>query len=149
MYFDPLSAIPNRRAMIDKFGDMNKGYSVAVIDIDKFKSFNDTYGHDEGDNVIKLVANMLFRESGGRAYRFGEEFVLIYDHVNEKQLEADLNRIRETIANKPFYIRKTNKDRQQYSFSFVRKLKDKISRKKRNPLPSQKSYKSRYQWVGR
>ena len=45
-------------------------------------------------------------------------------------MEADLNRIRETIANKPFYIRKTNKDRKQYSFSFVRKLKDKISRKK-------------------
>lgn len=139
VYFDPLSAIPNRRAMIDKFGDMNKGYSVAVIDIDKFKSFNDTYGHDEGDNVIKLVANMLFRESGGRAYRFGgEEFVLIYDHVNEKQLEADLNRIRETIANKPFYIRKTNKDRKQYSFSFVRKLKDKISSKKDKPAPKSK-----------
>lgn len=139
VYFDPLSAIPNRRAMIDKFGDMNKGYSVAVIDIDKFKSFNDTYGHDEGDNVIKLVANMLFRESGGRAYRFGgEEFVLIYDHVNEKQLEADLNRIRETIANKPFYIRKTNQDRKQYSFSFVRKLKDKISRKKEKSTPKSK-----------
>ena len=64
--FDPLTGIPNRRAMIDKFDQLHKGYSVALVDIDKFKSFNDTYGHDEGDNVLKLVANMLYELSGKR-----------------------------------------------------------------------------------
>jgi diguanylate cyclase (GGDEF)-like protein len=133
VYYDPLTGIPNRRAMIDKFNDLNTGYGVAVIDIDKFKNFNDTYGHDEGDNVLKLVANMLYALSGGRAYRFGgEEFVLIYDHMNEQVLEKDLNRIREAIAEKPFYIREGKKERPQYKFPIIRKITSKFSRKKKS-----------------
>lgn len=135
VYFDPLTKIPNRRAMIDKFNDLGvSGYSIAVVDVDKFKNFNDTYGHDEGDNALKLVASILNRTSGQRAYRFGgEEFVLIFDHMNEQTLEEDLNAIREAVANHPFFIRTGDKKRKRYKLPFMRRIASMFHASKNEP----------------
>ena len=139
VYFDPLTGIPNRRAMIDKFDQLHKGYSVALVDIDKFKSFNDTYGHDEGDNVLKLVANMLYELSCKKAYRYGgEEFVIVYEHMNEAQLIHDLNWIRDAISRKPFYIRQGAKNRTSYRFPALRIFFNRLLSKTEPASPAKK-----------
>ncbi|WP_069201961.1 sensor domain-containing diguanylate cyclase [Bhargavaea cecembensis] len=85
---DPLTGLPNRRAFEEKLGSLLErmekgGPSVAflMLDIDRFKSVNDTYGHDTGDEVLKTVAHVLGRESDGfLASRIGgEEFGVLLD----------------------------------------------------------------------
>ena len=55
-------------------------YVLAMADVDHFKSFNDTHGHDTGDQVLKLVAARLAQvKGGGRAFRYGgEEFTVLF-----------------------------------------------------------------------
>ncbi|MEN7538493.1 GGDEF domain-containing protein [Aurantiacibacter flavus] len=82
---DPLTGLPNRRAF-DQWLDVAQGdgmqfpLSVAIIDVDHFKRFNDRFGHAVGDEVLREVAACLERNrpSAGRAARVGgEEFVLL------------------------------------------------------------------------
>jgi hypothetical protein len=65
VYIDELTAIPNRRALDEKLLSLSGEYAIAMIDIDHFKKFNDTYGHDEGDNVLRLVAKTIESVLGG------------------------------------------------------------------------------------
>ena len=73
-YHDELTTLPSRRAFNDAMHRLQVPYSIAVVDIDHFKKFNDTYGHETGDQVLRLVASNLARVTGGgRAYRCGGE----------------------------------------------------------------------------
>lgn len=81
---DPLTALPNRRA-VDTFIDeaWSKGvtFSIAFVDVDDFKQVNDGFGHDVGDQVLRDVAGALTAtlRPGDRCGRFGgEEFVLLF-----------------------------------------------------------------------
>ncbi|WP_102423576.1 GGDEF domain-containing protein [Vibrio sp. 10N.261.52.A1] len=76
---DQLTNIPGRHALEVDMKHLGRKYSMAMVDIDHFKKFNDTYGHDIGDDVLKLVASILKETTGGaRAYRYGgEEFGFI------------------------------------------------------------------------
>ena len=58
---------------------MGRHYTLAMIDVDHFKKFNDTYGHDVGDLVLKMVAHQISQvNGGGKAYRYGgEEFTTV------------------------------------------------------------------------
>ena len=67
VYQDELTALPARRAFNDAVLHLQNNYTVAVVDIDHFKKFNDNYGHDIGDQVLRMVAGKLARVSGGRA----------------------------------------------------------------------------------
>jgi hypothetical protein len=60
-YHDELTTLPSRRAFNDALLRLQAPYSIAVVDIDHFKRFNDTYGHDTGDQVLRLVAASLAR----------------------------------------------------------------------------------------
>ncbi|MFA0072035.1 GGDEF domain-containing protein, partial [Vibrio breoganii] len=73
---DQLTNIPGRHALEVDMKHLGRKYSMAMVDIDHFKTFNDTYGHDIGDDVLKLVARILRETTGGaKAYRYGgEEF---------------------------------------------------------------------------
>ncbi len=101
---DPLTGLYNRRTM-DKFigGWIAKGspFSLLVMDLDRFKNVNDTYGHDIGDEVLKFLANSLRRllKEDNVICRFGgEEFiVLVPDDRFEAALEA-AERIRRHMA---------------------------------------------------
>lgn len=84
---DPLTQVYNRRRLDADLADMcrkagadGKEFAFIMADIDHFKKFNDTYGHQEGDALLRGFAALLSREMRGRdaAYRYGgEEFALI------------------------------------------------------------------------
>jgi len=106
-FYDELTALPGRRALIEDMAKLGIKYSFAMIDIDHFKKFNDTYGHDTGDEVLKMVASKLAEVGGGgKAYRYGgEEFVVLFPsrEVDESYKSTDI--LRETIAKSPFVVR--------------------------------------------
>lgn len=106
-FIDELTCIPARRALQDKLSTLGKKYSIAMCDIDHFKKFNDTYGHDVGDQVLKMVAAKLNQVSGGgKAYRYGgEEFTLVFTGKSEAEALPYIEQLRETIANYPMHIR--------------------------------------------
>ncbi|MFL4597487.1 diguanylate cyclase [Stenotrophomonas maltophilia] len=77
---DELTGLPGRRAFNETLQRARGTYSIAMVDVDHFKSFNDTHGHDTGDDVLRLVASRLSRVGdGGRAFRYGgEEFAVVF-----------------------------------------------------------------------
>jgi GGDEF domain-containing protein len=82
-------------------------YVLAMADVDHFKSFNDTHGHDIGDQVLKLVAARLAEvEGGGRAFRYGgEEFTVLFDHATLEEAMPHLDAIRASVASYRMAVR--------------------------------------------
>ena len=105
VYMDELTDVPNRRALDEHMVRLPKRYALAMVDIDHFKDFNDTYGHEEGDHVLRLVAAHMDRETGGRIYRYGgEEFCAIFEGKESKNAETIMDNARATLEKKPIYI---------------------------------------------
>lgn len=106
-YHDELTALPSRRAFQDAIHGLEPPYAVAVVDIDHFKSFNDTYGHDTGDQVLRMVAMRLAAVSGsGRAYRIGgEEFAVLFPRLSTREAVPHLELLREAVAKTVFRFR--------------------------------------------
>lgn len=106
-YHDELTTLPSRRAFDDALLRLQAPYSIAVVDIDHFKRFNDTYGHDTGDQVLRLVAASLARVSGGgQAYRCGgEEFNILFAGKSIAQVVDHLEHLRATIESSEFRMR--------------------------------------------
>ena len=98
-YHDELTTLPSRRAFNDAVLRLQHPYSIAVVDIDHFKKFNDTHGHDTGDQVLRLVAGALSRVTGGgQAYRCGgEEFNILFPGKATSEVVDHLERLRATI----------------------------------------------------
>jgi diguanylate cyclase (GGDEF)-like protein len=110
-YHDELTTLPSRRAFNDALLRLQAPYSIAAVDIDHFKRFNDTYGHDTGDQVLKLVASKLARVTGGgEAYRCGgEEFVILFPGKTTAEVKDHLEQLRKTIENAEFHQRGTDR----------------------------------------
>jgi len=112
-FYDELTSLPRRRALIEDMAKLGRKYTLAMCDIDHFKKFNDTYGHDTGDEVLKMVATKLSEVSGGgKAYRYGgEEFTILFPSkdVDDSFMNVDL--LRQNISTTPFVVRnnKTSK----------------------------------------
>ena len=106
-YHDELTGLPSRRALTRALADLETPYAVAVIDVDHFKSFNDEYGHDVGDQVLRMVAGRLARVSGGgKAYRAGgEEFTLVFPGLNKREAAEHVEKVRAAVANAAFVLR--------------------------------------------
>ncbi len=106
-FLDALTQQPGRRALYDKMGTLSGQYAIAMLDIDHFKKFNDTYGHETGDQVLKLVAAKIAEvRCGGSAYRYGgEEFTIVFPKKTMDLVEAELNHVRQCIADYPLAIR--------------------------------------------
>lgn len=97
-FTDALTNIPNRKALNKELENkFTKAYEnstyigVGILDIDRFKEYNDNYGHVEGDECLKRVANIL-KDIGNKHQLFvsrygGDEFVIIYENLNHKQIK--------------------------------------------------------------
>ncbi|MEZ9279003.1 GGDEF domain-containing protein [Vibrio cyclitrophicus] len=107
---DQLTNIPGRHALEVDMKHLGRKYSMAMVDIDHFKTFNDTYGHDIGDDVLKLVARLITETGGGaRTYRYGgEEFTIIFKGKYADQVKADLQALISDIQNYDMIIRNTH-----------------------------------------
>lgn len=106
VYVDELTGIPNRRALNERLLHLKKRYAIAMTDIDFFKRFNDTYGHDEGDNVLRFVAKHLDKESGGNAYRYGgEEICVVLEGKSALAATKLMEKMRQKLAAREFHIR--------------------------------------------
>jgi diguanylate cyclase (GGDEF)-like protein len=106
-YHDELTTLPARRAFNDALFHLEEPYAVAVVDIDHFKKFNDTYGHETGDQVLRMVAGKLAGVTGGgRAYRVGgEEFSILFPGKTAKDAMPHLELLRSVIEVSTFRVR--------------------------------------------
>ena len=96
---DRLTGLLGRRALDETLAEQGRRYTVAMIDVDHFKKFNDRYGHDAGDRVLQAVARRLDRVTGGgRAYRYGgEEFTIVFPRRSAEDVKEHLETLRKAI----------------------------------------------------
>jgi diguanylate cyclase (GGDEF)-like protein len=106
-YHDELTGLPARRAFNQATAVLESPYAVAVVDIDHFKKFNDTYGHDIGDDVLCLVAGRLEGVTGGGlAFRVGgEEFSILFPGKSVDEVRDHLELLRATVEKSTFRLR--------------------------------------------
>ena len=99
-YRDELTGLPGRRALNEKLKMLGGNFAIAMLDVDHFKRFNDTYGHDVGDEVLKLVASRLrCVGGGGTAYRYGgEEFCIVFPRKVVADTVDPIEHVREEIG---------------------------------------------------
>ncbi|EAS42013.1 GGDEF domain-containing protein [Photobacterium profundum] len=99
-FIDQLTNIPGRRALETELRNLGKTYTLAMLDIDHFKKFNDLYGHKTGDNVLTLVAQLITKVGGGaQMFRYGgEEFTILFKGKKSEQCEEHLEKLRIAIA---------------------------------------------------
>ncbi len=124
---DHLTGLPNRRAfeavLEREFREARASFdplTVAFCDIDHFKRINDTHGHDAGDRVIRLIAEMLATISNDNCHiarHGGEEFVMLFRAVSLAQAHRKLDELREQMADRRLVNRKTDEPLGQITFS--------------------------------
>ena len=103
---DSVTGCATRHFVYEKLVDQESGqwqldglnYSLAILDVDHFKTVNDTYGHDVGDEVLQKIAALLMRSlaknKGDCAIRFGgDEFVLLYGNRTPEQMKDILQHV--------------------------------------------------------
>lgn len=104
---DELTGLPARRALNEALLKVGGRYTLAMVDIDFFKKFNDRHGHDVGDQVLRMVATRLAAvKGGGRAYRYGgEEFALLFPGRTLDETLPVLEELRQSVAEAEFALR--------------------------------------------
>ena len=122
-YHDELTQLPSRRALNEALLKMGDTYTVAMVDVDHFKQFNDTYGHDTGDQVLQMIASRLADVTGGgKAFRYGgEEFAVIFPNKSLDEAYPSLETLRKSVESSNFTVR-----------SHDRRLKGRDRKKKRH-----------------
>jgi diguanylate cyclase (GGDEF)-like protein len=140
-YHDELTGLPSRRAFNEASLGLEIPYTIAVVDIDHFKRFNDTYGHDIGDDVLCLVAGRLSGVTGGgKAFRIGgEEFTILFSGKTAQDTIEHAELLRATIERSTFRLRGSDRrtmprggDRRKSASA----KKKSASRHKQGPAPS-------------
>jgi diguanylate cyclase (GGDEF)-like protein len=101
---DPLTGLGNRRSAERRLGALRLGdqpLSLAVVDVDRFKSVNDAASHTQGDAVLRRVADLLREHSrtGDEVYRWaGDEFLVVLPTATESQAVVVAERLRSAVA---------------------------------------------------
>jgi diguanylate cyclase (GGDEF)-like protein len=114
-YHDALTGLPGRRAFDEAMRLLDEDHIVAMIDIDHFKRFNDRFGHEVGDQALRMVADELSRVGGGgRAYRYGgEEFAVLFAGVPIADARDAVEELRVAVAEREFSIRSPKRPRRK------------------------------------
>ena len=102
LYIDPVTGVYNRRYFEDEIRNMQNSAGVAMIDLDDFKLYNDIYGHDMGDQVLCIVADVIkncIRKTDKVIRYGGDEFLLILSDMVRGTLRGKLLQIQEAIEN--------------------------------------------------
>lgn len=105
-YRDELTGLMGRRAF-NMMGGLGRTYAIAICDVDHFKEFNDTYGHEAGDQVLRMVASKLSQVGGGgRVFRYGgEEFLVVFRGRATAEAAPFAEAVRKAIADTAFILR--------------------------------------------
>ena len=129
---DELTGLPGRRVLEEQMLGMGPAFTIAMVDVDHFKKFNDTHGHDVGDQVLRMVGAKLADVTGdGRAFRYGgEEFSILFDEKTVEETLPHLENLRISIANQMLIARA--QDRRQTE-------RDRDDRRMKSPTRSEKS----------
>ena len=102
LYIDPVTGVYNRRYFEDEIRNMQNSAGVTMIDLDDFKLYNDIYGHDMGDQVLCIVADVIkncIRKTDKLIRYGGDEFLLILSDMVRGTLRGKLLKIQEAIEN--------------------------------------------------
>jgi diguanylate cyclase (GGDEF)-like protein len=112
-YDDELTGLPARRALNEALARLRGVYTVAMVDIDHFKRFNDEHGHDVGDQLLRMVGARLGEIGGsGRAFRYGgEEFAVLFPGKDLEGSRVHLETLRRTIEAASFTLRGPDRPR--------------------------------------
>jgi len=115
-YRDELTRLPARRALMRDLAEASGVYTIAMVDVDHFKKFNDTHGHDVGDQVLQLVATRLATSRVGSAYRYGgEEFTLVFAGLAREDAVAPADEVRQAVEEATFSLRSWRRPRKRPS----------------------------------
>lgn len=114
-YYDELTGLPGRRALNEALLRVGSRYAVAMVDVDHFKRLNDVFGHDVGDQALRMVAAKLSGiAGGGKAFRYGgEEFVVLFARATGAEAVPHLETARRTIAASSFILRGPRRPRKK------------------------------------
>ena len=106
-YHDELTGLPGRRAFNEALAALSQQYSIAMVDVDHFKRFNDTFGHETGDEVLRKVSRHLAKiGGGGMAYRYGgEEFAVVFRHCDMEESTYYAEALRLSVEKDSFVVR--------------------------------------------
>jgi diguanylate cyclase (GGDEF)-like protein len=104
---DPLTGLGNRRSLQEDLEVLHarsqryrRGFALAMCDIDRFKAYNDTHGHQAGDQALRAVAATIAQEvrGGDSVYRYGgEEFLLILPEQTQDTALVAVERVRSAV----------------------------------------------------
>lgn len=106
-YQDELTGLPARRAFNEALLALDERYAIAMVDVDHFKKFNDSYGHKMGDQVLRMVAGKLGDiGGGGEAFRCGgEEFAVLFPGKSIAEASDSMEDLRKNIEQSSFTVR--------------------------------------------
>lgn len=106
-YHDDLTGLPARRALKRALERPGGVYTVAMVDVDRFKEFNDRHGHDVGDQVLAMVGARLAEVGGGgKAFRYGgEEFTVLFRGMEKEEALPHVEALREAVEESRFTLR--------------------------------------------
>ena len=104
---DELTGLASRRELNERMMGLGRRYTIAMVDVDRFKNFNDMYGHDLGDQILKMVARKLADVGGGgKAYRYGgEEFTVLFPGKHLDATVPHLETLRKQVADYKLALR--------------------------------------------
>lgn len=130
-YHDELTGLPGRRAFNQAVAALDGEYAIAMLNVDHFKRFNDTFGHDAGDQVLRLVAARMADVGGsGKAFRYGgEEFAIVFRRTAAEEALEQAEALRRAIAETSFVVR--GLDRSQRERTERRRHRPRKMRKER------------------
>lgn len=102
LYLDPLTGAYNRQYYEEQLRELQSSDAVAMLDLDDFKSINDTRGHSVGDIALRAVISSVIQCVRGtdEVIRYGgDEFLLVFRNIPRKVFAARLEQIRQTVEN--------------------------------------------------